>query len=270
MSRLVDASGEVLRVTSYPFPQAGELLLWIRPTWSSGDNQHHIILRMGDAPNYFEISKFYVGGQNNLYCGWAKGASFSRVVTADAELFTAGCWTSILIRWKSTGVKDVGITIDRWVWNQTLGAEAIYAYSTDALQNSDLSALALNVGNADDAGSYPAAGEVANVAIWNDIDAYGADWGVSPALKGGQPFRRNIANLQDYWPLWGDDSPEPNWGWANPTRTLTVTNATKGVSDPNVGPFRMGFNDCAGSIFLPSRGGNFWPVITRMVEQQRA
>jgi len=236
MSRLFSGATDVLTAASYPWPHAlGAVGLWFRPTWSSGDGQNHLILRMGDDPSYFDI--FKIG--NNLYCGYMNNGVSGRSITADTGLFTAGVWTGIYIQWNANAVgfpfpED---QLARWVYN--CGSSTLYFHGTQAtaLQNTDLSALTLNVGGLARA-SLPCSGEIGNLCVYTSMVA--GDYGVTPLWRDGLPFRRP-ANLQDYWPLLGDESPEPNWGYANPTRSLTVSGATKGLSGPSTCMYRMGY-----------------------------
>jgi hypothetical protein len=78
-------------------------------------------------------------------------------------------------------------------------------------------------------GSYEN-GRIAEPAIWNvaltDVE-------IAALARGLHPSRIRPDALVAYWPLWGDDSPEPDWHTAGGTRyPLTVTGATKANHAP--------------------------------------
>lgn len=238
MSRSVVTSTHVMTKTAFPVPAVGACAVWFRPSWAYNGGTSHVVLLSGDGTNNFQLFKF---SDSNFYCGWYVGGSYRIQPLADQIVQNA--WNLLLIQW------DASWTTDKtrlWLNNQ------FYSSGIGALVTYDVSALPLTVGNYAD--TYPMNGLIGPVAFWNAtfpaLTSIG-DSILDPqwiALRNGVPFNRmHPESLLAYWPMWGDDSPEPDW--TRDGRSLTLTGTTKGASNPPIGLPRIFRPDYSEQIY---------------------
>lgn len=78
---------------------------------------------------------------------------------------------------------------------------------------------------------------IAFAAIWNVVLSLADIVNLSSGIN---PLTYRPDALVAYWPLWGDDSPEPDWNPSGTLKALTLNNApTKGSSNPPVVPYNF-------------------------------
>lgn len=95
-------------------------------------------------------------------------------------------------------------------------------------------------------------GLIADAAMWNVVLS---TQDIANLAAGLSPLEVRPDALVAYWPLWGDDSPEPDWNPTSTHKSLTLTNApTKGATNPPVIPYLANWWAAApttGNIIIP-------------------
>ena len=193
----------------------------------------------GDYDMIWELTADY-GANVGSFAFYYQGTGDTMVVAHKGNVGLSAATAGTL----ATGVWTHWVT----VYDFTVSTNEVNIYRDGALQTVDRS-----TGNNNNTGAFANStfnlggrnaaslftdGKIERVGIWSaDI---GADAIVSLS-RGVDPLRVRPDKLINYWPLWGNDSPEPDYVGNN---NLTITGATQAA-----GP----------SANRPFDGANWWP-----------
>jgi hypothetical protein len=203
MGRLFNGSSDVISNTSIATVGAtGSMSLWLQPNWNGNDTvDHPFWMEDGD---FFTFQKY---SDNNIYCGFRRGASDQRISLAATGLFSSGTWAHWLLTWSNAA-------------GQTLYKNGVSVGTHSLTYPSPVNPNGLWVGNYGTFAPVNANETIADFAYWNSTLSS------SDAAKlaaGYRPVDVNSANLQVWWPLSGYSSPEPDISGNANNGTLTGT-----------------------------------------------
>jgi len=192
MARLFDdASSEYLNnssavVSAYPFTVS----CWIYPDASDDQVVFSIVSKT-------EAGRFHLVGLNtsdNAEVRTRNGGASTLGIATSGNTVTLDAWNHILGRFISATDRRVILNGDTEATNATNSTP------------SSLTDTAIGRFDGISPGNY-FSGRIAEVCIW-DVDISNSV--EQAALLGVQPARIQSNNIVSYWPIWGDDDPEPD------------------------------------------------------------
>ena len=217
MGRLFNGSSDVISNTSIATVGAtGSMSLWLQPNWNWNDTADHPFwMEDGD---FFTFQKY---SDNNIYCGFRRGASDQRISLAATGLFSSGTWAHWLLTWSNAA-------------GQTLYKNGVSVGTHSLTYPSPVNPNGLWVGNYGTFTPVNANETIADFAYWNSTlsssDAVNLAAGV-------RPVNVNSANLKAWWPLDGFSNATENDISGN-ANNGTVTGATPILGPPQL--WRLG------------------------------
>jgi hypothetical protein len=234
MGRLFNGSSDVISNTSIATVGAtGSMSLWLQPNWNWNDTADHPFwMEDGD---FFTFQKY---SDNNIYCGFRRGASDQRIALAATGLFTSGTWAHWLLTWSNAA-------------GQTLYQNGVSVGTHSLTYPSPVNPNGLWVGNYGTFAPVNSNETIADFAYWNSTLSS------SDAAKlaaGYRPVDVNSANLQVWWPLSGYSSPEPDSSGNANNGTLTGT--SQAPMPPSLGRGGRSFNGTSNKIVGSSNISN--------------
>lgn len=233
MSRDLSTSGHLIDLgTDQPSTGSFTFAFWFKPNWSLGFN-----LDAGFVPNallgdttgtkYFIIGRrttnvLNVGTRN--HDGTSDQVATFTIPSGQPALLNAGKWHHMA--WcGSPGaffLNGTQLTPDAGTFVPSIGFSSPQGFQLGAGCAGFISGVAAN-GNAN--------GTFAEAAVWG---VHLQDSQIAALARGVSPWLMQPADLYNYWPLWGLQSPEPNFIAGRTAGTLTGTSQADG---PPVAPF---------------------------------
>lgn len=235
MGRAYGATTDRITAGQRATPSEGSMLLWLYPTWAQDDGVTHVFFdnRSSIGQQNFTFQKF---SDNKLYFGWFNTATdYSVVVASAGYTLNQNAWNCFVGRW----IPGVGGFTQLWLNGTQIGANATPPVTfSNGLQNRTIGNYFTGTGVNNDA-----RGTMAMLAFWStrlsDEEIATLAGGAFPTAVGGANAGGTGNGLADFWPLWGQSSPEPNWtlgdtGVSTPGIVATIASGTSEGANPNI------------------------------------
>lgn len=201
------------------------LAAWIFPT--NGSINPGVIIVKDPATSYAAVLQVQNTGGTFRLAGQVNGATGNSLATSTAAI-PINTWTHVLMTFSWSGDKKVHLYIN--------GVEVTYATQTTATGvSANDSGSGWFIG--DDALGEGIVGDVAEVAVWNEVLSGANITAIAASTVGASSI--DSAHLVGYWHLCGITSPEPDATANGDSGTL--------VGGPTGGPDSPGYLLCLGT-----------------------
>lgn len=199
-----------------PPGSAGTISIWVLSNWAYNDGFEHDLWRHHKTTATTGTFAYIKYSDNNIYVGWnGAGLGDQRITLSGSGIFVLNTWEHHVFSWDSA------------VPNCTLYVNG----SSVATRGTALTTFTcdlLAIGNTPGGGSNNSiSGNMADYCSWNVAMTLGE---VQSLSKGCRPSSIRPANIIAYYPVDGEQSPEPDFSGSG--KNLTVTGAIWGYGPP--------------------------------------
>lgn len=226
-----DDSNYLSNTTWYGFNGVeGIWSLWLKPHWAQDDNTNHTIFIGWNGSNLAGLWKW---GDNKIYAGWVKGATDTRIVVTSANYtLNQEQWNHILFAYRKAQVIPPDVN---WCYLFLNGAQI---GAGEAGLETFEAPLTFRLGR-DSSDGAPANCafshwfSTSNAMIDYNNLAKSSRFVAEMAKGAADPLAFNVAQVQEWYPIYGQFSPEPGV-YGTGSGALTVNGTCPQVTGPPI------------------------------------